>query len=350
MPFKPIETLRFPSGSVQHVVGSAAPYLEAFSKTARIHLITDKTVFGYHGDLFQGYRHTVLPSGESGKAWASIDLIVQDLIRTAADRNSVLVGVGGGSVTDVTGFAASIYMRGIRCGFVPTTIMAMADAAIGGKNGINIGPYKNLIGAIHQPAFILQDRSLLQTLPEDAWRSGFAEIIKMACAFDQKLFDALERHTLADYRMNAALLEETLRACAIFKARIVQQDEQDLGLRKKLNFGHTVGHAIERLYDLPHGYAVAIGMMAACRVSQRAVGLSDQSFVRINRMLTQYGLPSKFNYDVDAVMNLLRMDKKSVEGEIDFICLAAIGNSMAVRLPMADIRLVLQQCSDEQAS
>ena len=167
----------------------------------------------------------------------------------------MLVGVGGGVVADLTGYVAATFLRGVEFGFVPTSILAMVDASIGGKNGINVGLFKNIVGTIRQPSFILFDVKLTSSLPEKEWRNGFAEIIKHACIKDAKMFRELEANGPDKYKPGSRQLALLVERNAILKTRIVQRDELETGERRILNFGHTLGHALENLYELPHGHA-----------------------------------------------------------------------------------------------
>ena len=175
----------------------------------------------------------------------------------------MLVGIGGGVITDLTGYVAAIYMRGLSFGFVPTSILAMVDAAIGGKNGIDVGVYKNIIGTIRQPQFLLYDYSLLKSLPQSEWVNGFAEIVKHACIKDARLFNTLRQNSIRSYQRNSKELGALIKKNVHIKASVVQADEFEKGERRLLNFGHTLGHAIENIYKMPHGHAISIGMVAA---------------------------------------------------------------------------------------
>ena len=180
----------------------------------------------------------------------------------------LLVGVGGGVVTDIAGFVASIYMRGVKFAFVPTSILAMVDASIGGKNGIDVGVYKNLVGVINHPEFLLYDYSFLETLPDAEWVNGFAEIIKHACIKDADMFDFLEEYSLARFQSSITDTAAIIKRNVDIKYAVVASDEHETGDRKLLNFGHTIGHAIENADHLSHGHAISIGMVAACRISE----------------------------------------------------------------------------------
>src|SRR4029079_1422031 len=200
---------------------------------------------------------------------------------------------------------ASIYMRGIKFGFIPTTILAMVDASIGGKNGIDVGIYKNLIGSIKQPEFLLHDYSFLETLPQDQWVNGFAEIIKHACIKDEYLFTFLENNSLEFFKSSKEKIDELIKRNVDIKYTIVSKDEFETGERKLLNFGHTLGHAIENSYSLPHGNAVSIGMVAACNISREINNFSATDETRVSALLKAYHLPIELNFTDDKVWEVL---------------------------------------------
>src|SRR5580658_8724804 len=231
-------------------------------------LITDDHVFTAHQKKFGGWNTIVINAGEEFKVQATVDSIIDQLIGMGADRKTWLVGVGGGVVTDIVGYVAATYMRGLSFGFVPSSILAMVDASIGGKNGIDVGLYKNLVGTIRQPEFLLYDYSLLRSLPKEEWVNGFAEIIKHAAIKDAALFRELEKNKLTFYQKDKAALARLIRRNVAIKSAVVEKDEFEHGDRRLLNFGHTLGHAVEKLYDLSHGQAISIGMVAACMISE----------------------------------------------------------------------------------
>jgi 3-dehydroquinate synthase len=299
-------------------------------------VITDDNLVSLHPEL-RNHQLIVIPAGEQHKQQVTVDDIISQLINFEATRQTWVVGVGGGVVTDIAGYAASVYMRGLRYGFVPTTVLAQVDAAIGGKNGIDAGLYKNIIGVIRQPEFILFDHELLQTLPDEQWINGFAEIIKHAAIADAEMFEMLEAHTLQDYRTNPALLAELIQRNALLKSDFVQRDEFEKGDRKKLNFGHTLGHAVENLYSLPHGFAVSIGMVAAASLSMRRTGFPQSDYDRLIAVLKGYGLPVDLEADGTEVMKLLKMDKKRVSDQISVILLNRIGESVIQPIPVTEL-------------
>ena len=261
-------TLDFSTASTTYYFDASFEYLEKLVAKDNTFLITDANVFGRNKRRFKGWNTIVIQAGEAHKTQQTVDGIIVQLVQAGANRKSVIVGVGGGVVTDMAGYVAGIYMRGVQFGFVPTSILAMVDASIGGKNGVDVGPYKNMVGLIRQPSFLLYDYSLLKSLPKEEWVNGFAEIIKHACIKDGAMFKLLEENGLRSFQNDPVLLNKLIQRNALLKSKVVQQDEFEKGDRKLLNFGHTLGHAIENTYQLPHGHAVTIGMVIAAYISR----------------------------------------------------------------------------------
>lgn len=321
-----VHTFKFSNASTNFYFDSSFSQLKKTTDKRSAIIITDENVFKAHQNKFRGYNCIVLKPGEEFKIQQTVDSIVETLIEMQADRKSVLIGVGGGVITDLTGYVASVYMRGIRFGFVPTSVLALVDASIGGKNGIDVGQYKNLVGIIRQPSFILHDVSLLQSLPKTEWENGFAEIIKHACIKDAAMFNQLQNTSLQDYMKNKKLLTELIKRNAIIKIKVVQKDEFEKGDRRLLNFGHTLGHAIETQYELLHGQAISIGMTYACHISEQLTGF-DQTESVVN-LLGQYNLPTYAAFDKKKVFEVLKMDKKRVQKEMNFVLLDKIGKAV----------------------
>jgi 3-dehydroquinate synthase len=317
--------------------------LYELTEQANTVLITDENVFKLHQNKFSGWKTIVIKAGEEHKQQATVDFIISELIRLEADRKTFIVGIGGGVVTDITGYAASIYMRGLKFGFIPTTILAMVDASIGGKNGVDAGVYKNLVGLIKQPEFLLFDYSMLQTLPNEQWINGFAEVIKHACIKDASLFAILEKYTLNDFKQNEKLLAELIETNVNIKTAVVVMDEFEQGDRKLLNFGHTIGHAIENMHQLLHGHAISIGMVAACNLSEQLAGLHFDEAKRIVLLLAKYHLPVAIETDCEKVFEVLKMDKKRAKNEMNFILLTKIGNAIIQPIALETLHKQLKE-------
>ena len=306
-------------------------------------LLTDQTVFNFHQQKFAGYKTIVIEAGEAFKHQQTVDKIINQLIKFDADRKTMLVGVGGGVVTDITGYVACVYLRGVEFAFVPTTILAMVDAAIGGKNGIDVGVYKNMVGTINQPKFLLYDNSFLQTLPTEQWINGFAEIIKHACIKDAELFAELQNNSIEKYKNDEVLLTALIQKNVSLKTTIVIKDEFEQGERKLLNFGHTFGHAIENLYQLPHGNAVSIGMVLAAKISEEINNFHTVEKDNIIALLKQYQLSTTLDFDKVNVFSILTKDKKRVGDNMNFILLNKIGEAVIQPISLTQVEDLMHQ-------
>jgi 3-dehydroquinate synthase len=329
------KTISFTSASVTYYFGADVTYLEKIVSKENGIIITDENLKNVYPKKFKGWRVITIPAGEQHKNQQTVDRIIDQLIEFGADRNSFLIGVGGGVITDITGYVAAVYMRGVKCGYVPTSILAMVDAAIGGKNGIDVGLYKNMVGVIRQPEFLLYDYTFLKSLPKDEWINGFAEIIKHACIKDAPMFKLLEEHKLQDFQKDQTLLSKLIQRNVLLKSKVVANDEFEHGERKLLNFGHTIAHAIENLYQIPHGHAVSIGMGVACKIGEQVNGFSEAS--RITNLLKKYGLPPQFEFDKEQTLKLLKVDKKKDKDSINYILLHKIGKPYIKSLSFAEI-------------
>ena len=311
--------------------------LNELVKDANIVFITDEHVFDKHEIKMAAWPVIKIAGGEASKNQKTVDDVIEQLINLGTNKNTFLIGVGGGVVTDITGYVAAVYMRGIKFGLVPTSILAMVDAAIGGKNGIDVGVYKNMVGTINQPEFIFYDYSFLQTLPVTEWINGFAEVIKHACIKDALLFAVLEKYSLHEYQTDKTLIADLIEKNVEIKMEIVSKDEFEHGERKLLNFGHTIGHAIENLYALPHGHAVSIGIVAACNLSEKLNGFHFSDAAKIVKLLNQYHLPVDIETDHAKVFEVLKMDKKRKDDGVNFILLKNIGNAGIKFISLTDL-------------
>jgi 3-dehydroquinate synthase len=320
------KTFRFSNSSVDYYFAGGITHLREIVDKKSTILITDENIFQHHSKRFAGWNTIVLKAGEEFKVQETADTVIEQLIEMEADRKSTLVGIGGGVITDLTGYVASVYMRGINFGFIPTSLLAMVDASIGGKNGIDVGVYKNMVGIIRQPSFILHDLIFLNTLPANEWRNGFAEIIKHAAIKDIAMFKQLEKNDLVFYQKKKTAACELIQRNALLKTKVVQQDEFEKADRKLLNFGHTLGHALETQYELSHGEAISIGMTYASVLSQKILGYKEPE--RVVNLLERYSLPTHAEFDRDKVINVLKMDKKKVKDSINYILLEKTGRAV----------------------
>jgi 3-dehydroquinate synthase len=336
-------TFHFSSASTDCYFGARFSQLKKLTDPKKTVLITDQHVYKAHLPLFKGWNCIVLRAGEDYKVQATVDALLEQLIAMGVDRHFTLVGVGGGVVTDLTGYAAAIYMRGVRCGFVPTSLLAMVDASLGGKNGVDIGLYKNLAGTIRQPSFLLFDVSLLSTLPLKEWRNGFAEIIKHASLFDQKLFKELYNNDLSTYRENSDLLQTLIKKNVLMKLKLVVKDEFESGERRLLNFGHTLGHALEKQYELSHGEAISIGMTVAAEFSEKLCQFSHKD--RLVSLIRQYGLPTYASFNAKKVFKVLTMDKKKSGAAVQYILLKDIARPVQERISFNKLEKLITSLS-----
>jgi 3-dehydroquinate synthase len=335
----PERTISFSGSSTTFYFEAAFSDLNNIVPASNSIVITDATIYAVHEEKFSGWQTIVIKAGEAYKDQATVDSIILQLIEGGADRTTTLIGVGGGVVTDITGYVASIYLRGLRFGFVPTTILGMVDAAIGGKNGIDVGVYKNMVGTITQPAFLLYDMDFLKSLPDREWRNGFAEIIKHAAIKKAAMFAELESATLHHYQQNKEALQKLIQENALLKAGIVQQDERESGERRLLNFGHTLAHALEKTYELMHGEAVAIGMVFAAKLSAALCGFEKVDVLRT--VIENYGLPATQAYKKEVVFDILKRDKKKEGDVVHYILLKDIGNAVIQKISFTDLNQFL---------
>ncbi len=298
-----------------------------FAVHDKIVILTDETIQKLYKKTFAPFKTVTVKATEKNKTQATVDEVIEQLLALDIDKSYLLVAVGGGVVTDMGGYIASIYKRGIALGLVPTTILAMTDAAIGGKNGVNVGIYKNMVGTIYRPKFILYDYTFLQTLPITEWINGFAEIIKHACIKDAAMFDTLATHNIDFYIENKAEAAKLIEQNVQIKFDVVLADEHEKADRYLLNFGHTFGHAIENLYQLPHGHAISIGMVLAAKLSIELSNFSITSATSLQELLQQYKLPTQCSFDKEKILKIILQDKKRVNNSVHFVLLKKIGQA-----------------------
>ncbi len=316
------------------LIGRLGEWLDGLQLGIRCAVVTDSNVGALHGaatldTLRAAGRHVDLiqvPAGEGSKSLTRLETVCDRMLTLGLDRRSFLVALGGGVVGDLAGFAAAVYGRGIPFVQIPTSVVAQVDSAVGGKTGVNLAGGKNLVGAFHQPRLVVADVDTLATLPGREYREGFAEVIKHAMIRDARLFDRLFDLATGD-------LVDVIRRNIEIKAAIVGVDEEDRsGQRAILNFGHTLGHAIENAAGygrLLHGEAVALGMMAAARISVRRAGLAPAALDRMRELLGRFELPTTLDRDipVEPILRAVWADKKFEEGRIRFVVTPEIGSA-----------------------
>ncbi|HTX22126.1 MAG TPA: 3-dehydroquinate synthase [Candidatus Aquilonibacter sp.] len=272
-----------------------------------------------------------LPSGETAKSLRIVQSCYDQLAEQRLERKSFLVALGGGVVGDLAGFVAATYLRGIPFVQVPTTLLAQVDSSVGGKTGVNLRAGKNLVGAFYQPRLVLCDLDTLKTLPEREFRAGLAEVVKYGIIYDAKLFARLERDLPKILKRDQEVLALVIARCCEIKAEVVGKDETESGLRAILNFGHTIGHAIENSSGYGkflHGEAISIGQVAAAKLSQRILGLPQRDVGRIENLFQRAGLPTEIQLNSIQGKKLfaaMRLDKKVSGGEIKFVLAEKIG-------------------------
>ena len=317
-------------------------------------IIVDTTVAPLFGERIKrrltsaGFKpiFVTIPTGEKSKTLKQAGAICEQMIAAGLDRQSLVIGLGGGVIGDISGFAAAIYHRGIPHVQIPTTLLAMVDSSIGGKTGVNTADGKNLIGAVHQPSLVIDDLDVLKTLPRREFNQGFAEVIKHAIIADAKMFRQLQ-----SWKDSGALaLQQLVRRNIEIKSKIIAMDEYDrTGKRAILNFGHTVGHAIERAGNyrkLLHGEALSLGIVAACAISIKKAGLRSKQRDAVVDLLQRFDLPTRLSktFPREKIFNALKFDKKFEGGKIRFVVTPKIGAArVANDVTLSDIRKAIDE-------
>lgn len=310
-----VSDIHIAAGLLNH----AGALLSATFSPSRIHIVTDTTVAPLYlgtleAQLRQPVSHTIIPAGEAHKQLATVETIYHDMLAAGMTRQDLVIALGGGVVGDITGFAAATFLRGVSLCQIPTTLLAQVDSSVGGKTGVDLPEGKNLVGAFYQPRLVLIDPEVLATLPDATFADGMAEVIKYGYIANREILEQVAR---PDFKAN---IDEIIYECVKIKRDVVAIDEHDTGLRMILNFGHTIGHAAEKLghyTDLTHGQAVAVGMVAAMRLSALR-GDADLSAPLVS-LLEHVGLPTALQYDREAVFDALLSDKKKFGGTVNFI-------------------------------
>ena len=307
-------------------IGEWARVVEPYTAIMRTIAIADEEV-AREFDLSERFSEVVTIRG--GEWCKSLDVVAglwKDLVEMGADRHTVLVAIGGGTITDLVGFVASTYMRGVKLILLPTTLLGQVDAAIGGKCGVNLGGYKNMVGTFNLPGDVVCDPLWLSTLPEKEWRAGMAEVIKTAILGDAELFELLENTSLDEVRSDAELCGQIVARTVAVKCRVVNEDFRESGLRRVLNLGHTLAHAIEALTrEFSHGEAVAIGLAYVAKMAVEQGTLSEEDCGRIVALLERYGLPTTTNLPKDALHEAMLHDKKNSNQQIKWVVPTGIG-------------------------
>lgn len=313
-------------GASRIYVGSAVEILPEILPKGRVVVVSDATIDRLYHALLAPYDTVLIGTGESVKTLQTVETVYRRFIELGVDRSTFVLAVGGGIVTDVAGFAAATYMRGIDFGFVPTTLLGQVDASVGGKNGVNVDGYKNMVGTFTQPRFVVCDPALLATLPVREFRAGLAEAVKAAVIDDAGLFARLEGTDLDLLRSDTVLLADVISAAIRVKADIVGRDERESDERRKLNLGHTLAHAIEKCSNrMNHGEAVAVGTALIAGAAVKLGVLTGRDHDRIVGLLAKFGFDLHPPVEMKRLLKEVAKDKKNQEGLLRVVLPAAIG-------------------------
>jgi 3-dehydroquinate synthase len=331
------------TGDSTILIGESLRNLSRYISAEKVVIITDTNVRSYYLKDFLSYEVIEIGAGEKVKNLDTVKAIYGKLVELEADRLSFIVGIGGGIVCDIAGFVASTYLRGVRFGFVPSTLLSQVDASVGGKNGVNLGGYKNMVGVFNQPEFVICDMNLLRTLPDREISCGFGEIVKHAAIGDADLFSYLEAHHEKALELDTEVIERLVYDSLIIKSSIVNRDEKEEGERRKLNFGHTFGHAIESTTGVSHGEAVSAGMLVASALSKKRGYLPSEDAGRIEELLEKLKLPTRLQLDGARVLHALRKDKKRKREGINFVFLHGIGNAVVEEISIRELEALVNE-------
>lgn len=310
-------------------------------------IITDTNLDAHYSREFAPYRKIVIGTGEAVKTLSTVEKISLELLNHGADRNTFILGIGGGIVSDIAGFTASVYMRGLKFGFVSTSLLSQVDASVGGKNGVNLQGLKNMLGLFNQPEFVICDHDMLSTLPDYEYINGIAELVKTACLDKEGLFEFVSGNRDKILAKDKDAVHEAVLRCVKFKASVVEEDEREGGLRRILNLGHTVGHAIEKVTGTDHGYAIAAGMGFICDLSAEMGIMKKEEGEEIKSLLEYFGLPSSIKKisgadDIHGLAGAIAGDKKKDGSSIAFVLLEGVGNPVIKDIPLNDVENLIR--------
>ncbi len=333
------------TGNSKLLIGEQLDKLADYVPSDNLVIITDEQVKSLYIHKLPHAPIICIGIGEKIKNLETIKKVYQKLISLEADRSTFIVGIGGGIVCDITGFAASTYLRGLNFGLVASTLLAQVDASVGGKNGVNFNGYKNMVGVFNQPEFVICDLNLLSTLSTSDISCGLAEIVKHAAIADPDLFSFMEKNVEKILNLDFSVLERLVSDSILIKAAIVNRDEKELGERRKLNFGHTMGHAIEKVTGIPHGEAVSQGMTLAAALSKLQGLLSNKAEKRLLNLLKRLKLPIQTAIDPELLLDALNKDKKREGEKLHFVLLSAIGSAEVVPIPLDKIKEAIYNLS-----
>ncbi|MFZ1420495.1 MAG: 3-dehydroquinate synthase, partial [Leptotrichiaceae bacterium] len=317
-------------------------------KGKKLFIITDSNIEKLYASkiptFFEGYEYTIhiIEAGEKNKHLETVKDIYTSMIEDGVTRDDLVVAFGGGVVGDIAGFVAATYLRGVKFIQIPTTVVSQVDSSVGGKVGVDLPAGKNLVGAFYQPKLVLIDIAFLRTLETRYFFDGFAEIVKYGCIYDKELFSKLENIVKEDHLRKNLMdnMEDIVyRSCEI-KKEVVEKDEKESNLRMILNFGHTIGHAIEQYYNFEkhsHGEAVSIGMIDIVNIGEKLGITKKDEIIRIQKLLERLKLPITDDYPIDKITNIMKRDKKSKSDGISFIFLKEIGKVEIIKMSSEEV-------------
>ena len=327
----------------QVVVGSVAEWLPRLLPKRRVVVVSDTNLDRHYHSLLGDFDHILIGLGETSKTLHTLDYIYRQFIELGVDRSTFILAIGGGIVTDVAGFAASTFMRGLEFGFVSTSLLGQVDASVGGKNGVNVDGYKNMVGTFTQPRFVICDVAMLRTLNEREFRTGLAEMIKSAIIADEELFEMLENVDFSALHSDVELLMELVYRAIKVKAAIVERDERESGDRRLLNLGHTLAHAIEKSSSkFNHGEAVACGLALVADAACRRGVLAEQTKERICALLSRAGFTLTPPVDMAKLLKAVKKDKKAEGDDIYVVFPHAIAHCEVERMPLEEFKALFR--------
>lgn len=323
----------------QVVVGSVAEWLPRLLPKRRVVVVSDTNLDRHYHSLLGDFDHVLIGLGETSKTLHTLDYIYRQFIELGVDRSTFILAIGGGIVTDVAGFAASTFMRGLEFGFISTSLLGQVDASVGGKNGVNVDGYKNMVGTFTQPRFVICDVAMLRTLNEREFRTGLAEMIKSAIIADEELFVMLEKVDFSALHSDVELLMELVYRAIKVKAAIVERDERESGDRRLLNLGHTLAHAIEKNSSkLNHGEAVACGLALIADAACRRGVMDEQTRERIHSLLLRAGFTLTPPVEMPQLLKAVKKDKKAEGNDIYVVFPHTIAHCEVERMSVEEFK------------
>lgn len=328
--------------------GESLSAIRRFTSPSESVVITDGNILKYYSAMFDDYPVIEIGTGEGIKNLSTVEYIMRRMIELRCTRNTFLIGIGGGIVSDIAGFAASIFMRGIRFGFVSTTLLSQIDASVGGKNGVNVDMTKNMAGVFAQPEFVICDHRMFETLPSEEYINGIAELVKTACLDSSGLYSFVSGNRVKILSMDIDTVSEAVYRCVKYKASIVEADEKETGPRRVLNLGHTLGHAIEKVKGIKHGFAVAVGMGVALDISVMQGYLERDAAEDIKSLLKFFGLPCGINGiinkdDMPDIMDAIESDKKRESHNVNFVLLKRPGEPFVNPIGFSELSEIISE-------